>query len=83
MRGAEEPRPIVGSDFAKLAVLDEADEFIPLGMGQPHGVRVLADADALVGDLDLRAFRAEGARVNLIGSMLALLDGSHDRPYSL
>jgi hypothetical protein len=42
----------------KLAALDESDGFIPFRMSQPNGIGVLADRDAPVGDLDLRAFVA-------------------------
>ena len=53
-------------------------------MGQPHNIGVLADRNALVGDLDLRA---KGAlrRLILIGSMSLdlLLDGARQPPYSL
>jgi len=49
------------SDLAQLAGLHEPDEFVPFGMRQPNGVRILADSDALVGDLNFRARRASWA----------------------
>ena len=38
--------------------LNEPHEFIPFAVRQPHGVVVLADADAFIGNLDLRAVLA-------------------------
>ena len=49
------------SDLAKLATLNETDEFVLLGVRQPDDVRLLADCDALVANLDLRASRASRA----------------------
>lgn len=49
------------SDLAKLATLNETDEFVPLGMRQANDVLILADCHALVGNLDLRASSASRA----------------------
>jgi hypothetical protein len=68
----------------KLARLDQSDEFIPLGMGQPYGIGILADGDALICDLDLRAKGAVRAKGDLDRFHLDLvLDGSRQRPYCL
>ena len=45
----------IPSDLVQIAALDECDEFVPFGAGEPDGVLVLTDPDALVADLDLRA----------------------------
>jgi hypothetical protein len=49
----------------QIAPLDEGDQFIPFGMRKSDGVRVLADPDPLVGDLDLGALRAKRAKGKL------------------
>jgi hypothetical protein len=49
-------------DFAKFSAFDELQQLIPFGMRQPNGIRTLADGDTVLGDLDLRAFRAIGAQ---------------------
>jgi len=55
----------VRSDLVQIAPLDEGDQFIPFGMRESDGVRVLADPDPLVGDLDLGALRAKRAKGEL------------------
>ena len=52
-------------DFAKVAVFDELHQFIPFGVREPNSVRILANGDALLGDLDFRAFRAIRAQREL------------------
>lgn len=57
------PAPLPGAapyvlDFVKLAALNEGDEFIPFGMRQPNSIGILANRNAVVGDLDLRALVA-------------------------
>jgi hypothetical protein len=49
----------------QIAPLDEGDEFIPFGVRKSDGVRVLADPDPVVGDLDLGALRAKRAKGEL------------------
>lgn len=73
------PKAAIVLHRPKLVGLDQPNEFIPFGMRQPHGVRVLTDRDTLVGDLDHGAFCAGGQRAIFIGSILEdlLLDGSH------
>jgi hypothetical protein len=60
-RGSRRNRTRLILDFVQIAALDEGDEFVPFGVRKPNGICVLTDRDALVGDLDLRAFRAERA----------------------
>ena len=38
-------------NLAKLAALNKPDELIPLGMRQSNGISILANCDAVVGDL--------------------------------
>jgi hypothetical protein len=72
------------SDFVEITTLDEPDEFVPLGAREPNRVLVLADPDALIRDLDLRAFSAVRAKCELNRFHLdLLLDGSLLAPYSL
>jgi hypothetical protein len=59
---ASRAAPLISLDFAQLAALDQPNELVPFGMRQAHGVGVLADRDALIGDLDLRAQYAVRAR---------------------
>jgi hypothetical protein len=49
----------------QIAPFDQGDNLIPFGVREPDGIGVLADLDALVGDLDLRAFGAERAEGEL------------------
>ena len=48
-------------NFANLAALDERNEFVPFSVRQPDGVGVLPDCDALSGNDDFRALRAQWA----------------------
>ena len=49
------------SDFVEITTLDEPDEFVPLGARQPNDVGILADCNALIGNLDFRAGHASRA----------------------
>ena len=64
-RNAARKRAASQLNCRKLAGLDQPNEFIPFGMGEPSGARVLANSDALVGDLNFRAFRAVRAKGEL------------------
>jgi hypothetical protein len=57
------------SDFANRAALNQPDKLVPFSVRQPNGVLVLAYADTLTCNFDLRAMLAFSHRVNLIGSM--------------
>ena len=46
------------SDLPDRAALNQPNKLVPFGVRQPHGVLVLADADALICNFDLRAFVA-------------------------
>jgi len=61
-------------DLAKLATLNETDEFVPLGMRQPDDVGLLSDCDALIGNLDLRARLAKRAQRELFPFQSYLLE---------
>ena len=73
------------SDLPDRAALNQPNKLVPFGVRQPHGVLVLADADALICNFDLRAmlaFLAEGKFDRSTG--LVLLDAaSLVTPYRL
>jgi MerR family mercuric resistance operon transcriptional regulator len=63
----------------KIAALDEPDEFVPFGMGQPDRVLIFSDCDGLGSNHDFRAFgamRAKGEfdRVHLAHSLIQPAD---------
>jgi len=59
--GESAQRPRRYSDFVKLTAFNEPDEFVPLGARQPNDVGILADCNALIGNLDFRAGHASRA----------------------
>ena len=75
--GEDASRTRSPSDFVQIASFDQGDEFVPFDVREPHGVFVLADPDALVGDFDLWAFGAVRAKGELDRSISTSLIVSH------